>query len=264
MNKWVDFRKERIKYKINKLGSLYISEKWISDIPIVYVGGQMEQWSHLINQATGYVKEPGYAMFDGCFVYEYPIDDKDKSKINAINFSNTLLALLQEAKINRVNLITESYGGTIGAYASKSKIIDTVTAIHPPILGSPLAWENLLDINLPGRQRLFAFLSKTIVDSRYGFQKDNAKITDLRLVDLNKLIVVGSNLNRQKDKNFIMKETYDVIMEASGMESDGVVIFNDLEFNRLGINFIKEKNPINHEDASHKEAIEEAYKLTLK
>lgn len=259
----VNFHKDKIRYKIDNLGSLYISKNWNSDIPTIFVGGQMEHFSQFIGQKSGLTKEPGYITFDGCFAYEYSINEKDKSIINAINFSNSLLRLLKESGIKRANLITESYGGTIGAYASKSKVIDTVVAVHPPVLGSPLAWENLLSFNMTIRQKIFAFLANIVVDSRYGFQKDNSKIIDLRLVDLNKFVVVGSNLDRQKDKNFIMKETYDVILAVAGMESDGVVIFNELEFNRLGINYIKEENPTNHEDASHKKAIEEAYNLTL-
>lgn len=260
----VNFTKGRKKYKLDKLGSLYINEKFKSDIPTIFIGGQMEHRRHILEQTTGLSPEPGYAMFDGCWFYNYPITDKDKSKFNATNFSDSLLFLLSHAGIKKVNLMTESYGGTIGAYASRSDIINKVVAVHPPILGSPLAWDNLLKLDLTSRQKLFAILTNIVVDSRYGFQKDNAKPTDLRNVDLNKLIVVGSNLIRETEKNIVLRETYDVIMAASGMESDGVVIYNEDEFNRLGINYIREQIPTNHEDASHKEAIDRAYKLTLK
>lgn len=256
--KMIDYRKGRTRYKINNLGSLYIEENKKKDIPTIFVGGQMEHRRHILEQ-TGFSPEVGYAMYD----YDYPITTKDKSIYNAINFSNNLLELLQEAGIKKVNLITESYGSTIGAYASKSERINKVVAVHPPILGTPLAWENLMELNLTKRQKIFAYLANVLVNSEYGFQKDNAKQTDLRRVDLNKLIVVGSNLFRETEKS-ILKETYDIIFTISGMENDGVVIYNEEKFNKLGINYIREEKPTNHEDASHKEAIEKAYKLTLK
>lgn len=174
LKKWVDFREGRKRYKVDRLGSLYIAEKWSSDIPTIFIGGQMEHRRHIIEQRIGHVPEAGYAMFDGCFASEYPINEKEKSKFNAINFSSSLLAILKEAGIKKVNLMTESYGGTIGAYASPSDRIHKVVAVHPPILGSPLAWPNLLSLDLTARKKIFAFLANVIVDSRYGFQKDKA------------------------------------------------------------------------------------------
>lgn len=259
-----NYRKGKTRYKIDKLGSLYIQGKWSSDIPTIYIGGQMEHRCHVLEQ-TGFTADPGHNMFDGSWFYDYPTTDKNKDKYNAENFAKNLLALLKEAEIKKVNLITNSFGGTIAAYASKDEVVNKVVAIHPPILGTPLASEHLLEMNhlLTERQQFIARVIQIIVNHAYGFQQDNAQLIDLRKVDLNKLLVVGSTLDLEKEGS-VLKETYDIILKLNRAPSDGVVPFEPQAFNHYGINYLIEEKKQNHLEAGSKENIEEAYRLTLK
>lgn len=261
--------KERI--KADKYGSLYVDYNKISknERPILYIGGQMEHRCHVLEQ-TGYTADPGHNMFSGSWFYDYSILEKDKSQFNTRNFGENLLAALEKAKIGDVDLVTESYGGLIGAYATKSPLIHKVVAIHPPILGTPLADKKMVEYaikHLELEQRLIARIIRILIDNRYGFEQENSQgIYDKFLqdvADLTKLVVVGSSIDYEKEKNELVKKLYSLILQLTGKKSDGVVIFDTDDLSRLGISYIEEENHLSHFDAGSKENIEKAKVLTL-
>ena len=118
------------------------------------------------------------------------------NKINfTIYFENILP--LEEANLTDVALITESYGGLIAAEATKSDRIATAIAIHPPIIGTPLANPRYVAMYkklLTNYQKLLLQGLKLLINPEYGFEIDNFKGADLTKVDLDKLIVVGNYL----------------------------------------------------------------------
>lgn len=267
----LNYRKGKKRIKVNGYGSLYIDYQKIKDKrPIIYIGGQMEHRLHILEQ-TGMTFDQGHNMFDGSWFYDYPIHPKDKSQFDVINFGENLIATLQQANLGEVDIIGESYGGIIGAYATKSPLIHKVLAIHPPILGTPLANKDLISYaikELEFEQKWIARLVNIIVNTNYGFEQDNAlgiynpKLQDV--ADISKLIVASSSLNPDTEKNKIAKLLYDLIWQLTHKTSDGVLIYDAEELTKLGIPFIEDDEPLCHFDAGSKENIEKCYKKTLK
>ena len=154
----VNYRKDRERINVNALGSLYIDKGLDENSrPVIYIGGQMEHRLHVIEQ-TGVTFDVGHKLFDGSWFYDYPTTGT-KSNINTENFADNLLKSLEAADLYDVDIITESFGGLIAASASKSPRIHKVVAIHPPILGTPLASNDVvLDAlsKLEKKQRIIA------------------------------------------------------------------------------------------------------------
>ena len=261
----IDYRKNKTRYKPNELGSLYIDERKLvnRDKPIIYIGGQMEHRFHILEQ-TGKTFDISHNMYTGSWFYDYPIFKYDKSKINGQNFARNLLEALEMAKLKDVILITESYGGIIGAYASISPLIYKVYMVHPPIIGTPLAnpheiikYQKLL----LKREKLLLLLLNKIINHQYGFEQDNFNGVDFTKVDLEKLVVIGSNLDLNKEKSKLLISLYNIILKTTSLESDGIVIFDEELFQNLNLNFIKEEKGLNHFEMSSKENKEKINKM---
>lgn len=261
----VNYKKDKERIKVNDLGSLYIDRSKINSYerPIIYIGGQMEHRLHRLEQ-SGFTFDASQNLFSGNWFYEYPINTVNKEKINAREMSFNLLKALEEANLREVDLVTTSFGGLIGAYATKSTLIRNVYAVHPPIIGTPLANPSELEkykLYFTKQERLILKILKRIVDYRYGFEKDNYSGVDLRDVDLNKLLIIGSNLNPQNEHNKLVLALYDMIQKVTGLPSDGVVIFAEEIFAKLGLNYYLEDEEINHLSASTKDHLELVKKL---
>jgi len=251
----INYRKDKERYKVNDLGSLYVNSKKLSknEQPIIYVGGQLSHHEHML-ELMGFSPDLNYNEYTGCWMYDYSIFSKNKNSINAENFSENLLLSLKEAKLNDVILVTFSHGGIIGAYASKSELINKVISIHPAIIGTPLVnYEELKKYNdiFNSTQKIIAQAIKYIIDFNYGFEQDNFNGADLRKVDLNKVLVVGNALNPNLDKNKLLKETFKIIKMLTGFPSDGAIVFEPKEFDRLGINYMNTSESYNHTDAQN-------------
>lgn len=117
------------------------------------------------------------------------------------------------------------------------------------------------------QQKILAKIVRLVVNDNYGFQKDNAigiNNSEIRkLVDLSKIIVVGSSID-EIDKNNVAKSLYSLICKLLEKKSDGVVLFETEDLKKEGINYIVEEKKLNHFDAGSKENIENAYNLVLK
>lgn len=252
----VNYRTNRDRIKINELGSLYLNRNISKGTSVViYIGGQMEHRLHTLEDATSLTFDSGHKIFNGSFMYEYPIIKGNKSNINAVNFADNLTKAIEIARLEDVIIITESYGGLIAACASKSPRIQKVIATHPPILGTSLASNAILIDNLnklEKQQRLLAKSLTWFINDCYGFQKDNYLGINnpniFKNIDLTKLTVVGSALDREKDKNNLACNLYDIIYALTGEKSDGVVIWNEETLRKYGINYLTESNPTNHFD----------------
>lgn len=260
----INYRKNKTRYIPNDLGSLYVEESKLksNEQPIIYIGGQMEHRCHVAEQ-TGFTFDPGHNMFAGSWFYDYSILKKDKKRINAENCSKNLIEALKEANLHDVILITESFGGMIASNATKSELVSKVIAIHPPILGTPLANPASMDEykqQFTKIQKLLLNALKVIVNPKYGFEQDNFKGLDLSKVDLNKLLVVGSYIDPTQEKNKALIQTYEMIRKVTGFRSDGVVVFEPSEYEKLGINYMVEDKNLSHLDAGAKKHIEDVYK----
>lgn len=264
-----NYGEDRDRIKINELGSLYLDKDMQKDYrPLIYIGGQMEHQLHRLENATGKTFDPGHYMFDGSWMYEYP-NRGTKSNINVFNFADNLVKAIEASGLEEVDIITESYGGLIAACASKSKRIHKVIAIHPPILGTPLASNDFLLDNLnklERRQKLLARAVTLVVNDYFGFEKDNylgINNSDiLKSIDFNKLTVVGSALDRENDPSWLACSLYDIIYAITGEQSDGVVIYNEETLRKYGINYFTEIAPKNHFAAgSEKNLLRYAHKF---
>ena len=264
----INYKKGKKKYKINNLGSLYIDENKLNpnEQPIIYIGGQLEHRYHIIEQ-TGITSDPGHNMFTGSWFFDYPILSKNKESYNTESFTKTFLKLLKESGLKDVILISESYGGMLAAEATSSELVSKSISIHPAILGTPLANPSYMEQYkklLTKYQRLLLRGIKLLINTDYGFEQDIVKGIDLNKVNLNKLIVIGNYLNIDTEQNNLLKETYEMIRIITSYRSDGVVIFEPKEFERLGINYQQETKHLNHFDANKKENIEEVKQKILK
>lgn len=261
-----NYKKGKNKYTPNELGSLYVDSNKLNpnERPIIYIGGQMEHRLHKLEQ-TGLTQDPGHNMFTGNWFYEYPIRSTNKSEINGENFAKNFSEALKMANLGDVDVITNSYGGTIAALASKDGRIHHIYATHPSLVtGTPLANPNELEkYATTKKDKLILEALKSIVDTDYGFQKDNYVGVDLSKVDLNKLTVIGSSLDPENSKGLPL-DLYNLIKRAKELENDGVVIFDENLFRKLGINYEREKKDFNHFESCSKEALNNASDIIKK
>lgn len=260
----VNYKNNRKRFKPNALGSLYVNEKIDNNKrPIIYIGGQMEHRCHLLEQ-SGKTIDSGYGMFDGSWFYDYPLFGIDKSTIDGENFAKNLISSLEMAKLADIDLVTQSYGGIIGSYASKSNRIHKVYAVHPPITGTPLANPDELlkrkELFLK-REKLLLRIIQLMINYNYGFEKDNYHGIDPSKVDFNKLLVIGSSLDLDTEKDNLSKDLYNIILKYTGLESDGIVIFDEETFSRMGINYQREEESLSHFAAGSRKNLERIIKL---
>lgn len=256
-----NYRKGKERIKPNKLGSLYLRKDIDKEDATIYIGGQMEHRMHILEQ-TGKTLDVGHNMFDGSWFYDYPLSG-DRKSYNTENFAKNLNACLDEAKLENVTLITESAGGLIGAYASKSPRIQKVIAIHPPILGTPLADCRLLENHLLSyttTEKIMIHIIKYLVSRDYGFEKDNLGGLILSKADLDKLVVLSSKLNRATEKNQLMVNLYDLIIKTTGLKTDGVVVYDPKKLTELGIRYLENEVELNHLNANSYEYLRDVYR----
>ena len=274
------YKQSRDHFKPDDLGSLYYSptgnfyaiEDWVLNKelgkpirPIIYIGGQMEHRWHIFEQ-TGITFDPGHSLFNGSWMYDYSIFTNDKDRINAKSFTENFIKSLEMADLEDVDIITHSFGGIIGALATNNERIHKVYAVHPPATGTPLANPKYIDNykHLLNKEELLLLkLIKLVINPNYGFEKDNFNGLDLRNVNLNKLVVIGSSLNPEVETGLNLN-LYNMVKKVTGYENDGVVIFDEALFNRLGINYVKENSHNNHFASGTKEAFDFARELSKK
>ncbi len=262
-----NYRKGKKRYVPNNLGSLYVdtNKLYNNERPIIYIPGQVEHRGHVLEQISGVSMEAGHSMFTGNWVYDYPILFNNKKEINGENFAKNFTESLKMANLNDVDVITSSYGGIVASLASKNDRIHKIYAIHPPILGTPLANPEEMEKYkrlFTSYEKLLLLILKRVVDKNYGFEENNYKGLDLRKVDLNKLTVIGSSINPNKEKGLALS-MYNMIKKVTDLENDCMVIFDEDRLNTLGINYIKENN-ISHFNSGTKEEISKAYRLCRK
>ena len=250
----INYKKGKIRYLTNGVGSLYIDESKLSsnERPIIYVGGQIEHRGQVLKQ-LGYLNDKNYNCYTGCWMYDYPIDVYNSRFMGAEKFSESLLIGLREAKINEVVLVGYSHGGLISSYASKSNIISKVICIHSPVLGTPLAcpiYFEQQEVLFSKKQQLLLKLLKYIVRMRFGFVIDNYKGINFKKVDLNKIILCGNFINLETETNRLILELYDIVMKISGCKTDGIVPFETSQFSQIGLNFWQTNTNMNHFQAN--------------
>jgi len=229
----------------------------------------MEHRCHVLEQ-SGYTADLGHNLFTGSWFYDYPICSSDKNQYNTRNFAENLLAALEKAHIGEVDLITDSYGGLIGTYATKSPLIHEVVAIHPPVFGSPLADKSLMEYAikyLEFEQKLIAKIVNSIINYSYGFEIENSQglLNPVlqEVADLRKLIVVGSSINYETEKNILIKKLYKLIEMLTSKENDAIVLFERQDLIHFGIPFYEEDDHLSHFAAGSKENILKVKKKVL-
>lgn len=247
----INYKKNKKIYKVNDLGSLYIDESKIkvNEQPIIYIGGQMGPKGHVKESKSGYTKDKNHNNYTGSWMYDYSLNTANKMEVNGENFANSLIADITLANLSDVVLLTGSYGGIIGAYATKSDRISKVIAVHPPILGTPIANPKYLKSLNIYYTKLQKLLLKYICMTNpyiFGFEYDNFNGLDINKVNLNKLLVIGNSVKLNLEKNPIVLELYDIIKKATGKENDGVIVFEPKEFEQKGINYFISENYNNH------------------
>ena len=249
----INYREGKTKYSHSKLGSTYIDESKLNDgDPVIYICGQMEPKGHVKEAKTGKTADKNHNNFTGSWMYEYDIKTSDKTIVNGRNMAMSLIKDLEEAKLGDVTLITGSYGGIIGAYASKSELIKKVIAVHPPILGTPIAnpkYVRKLQLGYTKLQKLLLLIISQTNPYAFGFEHENfrgIRGIDLKDVDLNKLLVVGNAIDPNTEKNPLILQFYDIVKKVTNQENDGVVIYDEDEFNKLGINYSTTEEHDNH------------------
>lgn len=53
---------------------------------------------------------------------------------------------------------------------------------------------------------------------------------------------------------------HDLILKSTGLESDGVVVYEPKELVRLGLKYLENESELNHIDAGRKEYLADVYK----
>ena len=101
---------------------------------------------------------------------------------------------------------------------------------------------------------------KISVNRDYGFEIDNLNGVMIDKVDLDKLIVLSSKLDAKKDKLALAVKYHDLILKTTGLESDGVVVYEPKELARLGIKYLENEPELNHIEAGGYDYLADVYK----
>lgn len=251
----------------NTLGNLYLYNSKIenSEQPIIYIGGQMERYSKIFEKNNFIPDRNG--RFTGYFAYDFLNVYPDKKSIKALNFSKDLVDTLKQAGLSNAILVAQGYGGLIASYASQSDLIKKVICIHSPVIGTPLSRPEYMEYYreiLTEDQKLILDHLKKVIDFNYGFQKDLFDGFDFYEADMSKVVVVGNHLDSSKEQNGILRDTHDIIKKITGLENDGVIIFDPYEFDRKRINYVKTEGNVNHFESNSSAYIEDSLKRVLK
>ena len=236
--------------------------------PIIFIEGQMgcftqyleNKYNKNVNTCYQYRK---YFEYDDeintpyIFLYNYPINSKDKSLITNALFAKALMVALELLKLENVTIMGISNGGMIGTLASVSKRVSKVIAIHTPIFGVPLLQREKLeaikkDMYLP--EKVIYHLSKLYINDNFGFMQENKNgfnnIQDIS--NLDKIIFTNSDLIKEESKNKIANYLAYMNYFLLGLRSDGIVTFDKERAQKEGINYIEEKG-ISHFELGTKE-----------
>ncbi len=225
--------------------------------PIIFIEGQMgcftqyleNKYNKNVNTCYQYRK---YFEYDDeintpyIFLYNYPINSKDKSLITNALFAKALMVALELLKLENVTIMGISNGGMIGTLASVSERVSKVIAIHTPIFGVPLLQREKLesikkDMYLP--EKVIYHLSKLYINDNFGFMQENKNgfnnIQDIS--NLDKIIFTNSDLIKEESKNKVANYLAYMNYFLLGLRSDGIVTFDKERAQKEGINYIEEK-----------------------
>ena len=236
--------------------------------PIIFIEGQMgcftqyleNKYNKNVNTCYQYRK---YFEYDDeintpyIFLYNYPINSKDKSLITNALFAKALMVALELLNLENVTIMGISNGGMIGTLASVSERVSKVIAIHTPIFGVPLLQREKLeaikkDMYLP--EKIIYNLSKLYINDNFGFMQENKNgfnnIQDIS--NLDKIIFTNSDLIKEESKNKVANYLAYMNYFLLGLRSDGIVTFDKERAQKEGINYIEEKG-ISHFELGTKE-----------
>lgn len=229
--------------------------------PIVFINGQMEHHLQAMETFTGATKNSCYQyswyyMYDPdihvpyIWVYDYPIYQGDKKLYDTSLFAKSLMEGLKEANLEDVDIMGQSVGGVIGMRAAISPRVEKTVAIHPPILSSPLANLELLREKKKYytlKQKMILKFLGMIVDPAFGFQQENIKgYQDLDAKEIHeKSTIVGSSITGLEKKD-LAQILSDMIMKATGKESDGVVLWCKEQLQKMGFQVLEDPVPTSH------------------
>lgn len=240
-----NYGEDRDRIKVDKYASLYLDKDYDQDyLPLIYIGDLWGRFSHKMRCLTGRTFDPGHYMFNGSFMYEYPII-KTKSNINTKNFADNLIKAIDTSGVGPVDIIAKGYGALVAACASESNLVNKVVAIHPaetPLASSIMLLDNLNKLEI--RQRIIANIIARTIGDLYGFQKDKygglTKPEIFENIDLSKLIVVGSTLDRENETSRLTRDLYDIIYALTGEKSDGRYIYDENTLRKFGFTYFTE------------------------
>lgn len=256
-----------------------VSEEQKSNLkPLIFINGQMDHHLQAIETATNITKPccyqySGYYQYDDSihtpyiFLYDYPIYEIDKSKIDLNAFSSKLIKIFEELNLSDIDLMGQSCGGMIATLASKSDRVDKVIAMHAPIYGSPLInkeqYNSLLKYMNLREKTLFRLIS-LIVDESFGFMQDNSKgfrnIEEIS--DLSKIIFTTSDISNGDSKNILANFIAQTIYKYFGLKNDGVITYDKEKMESDGIKYVEEE-AISHFEMANKDYNNQYYKKYL-
>lgn len=231
---------------------------------VIFINGQMDHRLQAIETATNATKSScfqysWYYQYDSSvhtpyiWVYDYPIYKGNKGSYNSKTFTQSLLNAINEYNLENIDIMGESVGAVIGMRASLSDRVDKVVAIHPPILSSPLAnpyilYDKTLFKRINWQQKAILLALRFIVDSEFGFQKENAfGYTDIEAnCNLEKVKVTGSSIYGSSKINSLEKALSDFIYQISSSPNDGVIIWNAEELRKRGFKVVEDEKPVSH------------------
>ena len=183
------------------------------------------------------------------WVYNYAKSYSSKDYHKASNFAKSLLVSLELNKIGNVDILGEGLGGIVAMYASLSSKVDKVLAIHPPILGAPIADIDLLREKAKTfRQRLILMALNQIIDSCYGYNIENMNgYSDInKRCRLEKIKVVGSSIVGYEKNNNLEQLLSELIYDCTGIGNDGVSLWDQEMLTRMGFDVVNDDVPVSH------------------
>jgi len=242
--------------------SLYCVSVDTTKRPLFHMNGQMEHHIQAIETATKATEGScyQYSMYWNMYpeftqyiaVFDYKIFRNDKQNINTTNFSLSVMRAIEELALEDVVFTGQSVGAMVGMRSAISDRVSQVIAIHPPILSSPLVNAELLkekkDLLSKKQNLIRLFLAnKFFFNPAFGFQQENKNgyvgLDDNKIHD--KSLIVGSAID-QTHKDKFAAGLSALIYNTTGLQSDGVVVWEPKKLIENGFSIAEDESPMSH------------------
>lgn len=243
--------------------------------PIVFIDGQMDpKIQYVINTLGINQKEGKNFYYDEHYhtpyiwVYDCDITGNDLGTTNE-TFAASVYRGMQEAKLNDIDVLGFSNGGTIALLCSNYDCVARVLSVHPSIQGSFLVNPKDLLERLDNPTlftQVFLRGLDAFLTQNFGYMQENGELLKdfVKKIIKEKVFITNADITKTENSEIHFKFGKYLAMlglEAYGLLSDGVVVVDEEYLKNNGIQYLMNNNYAHFN--MNKENIAKDYQLLL-